>query len=580
MKRAHGVTFNHNPLLDKGLPVWRPRFVLLALLGCSVALIGRAAYLQGVKDDFLQAKGASRYARVIEMPATRGRIMDRNGDVLAVSTPVKSVWAIPEDARLQPAQARRLAGLLDLDVRELNRKLASEKDFAYLKRQLPPEVAQKVAELKLPGIHLQQEYRRYYPGGEVTAHVLGFTGVDDHGQEGIELAYDSKLMGKPGSRRVIKDRRGHIIEDVESIRLPQEGGDVTLSIDSKIQYLAYTALRDVVRKYKAKAASAVVLDARTGEVLALVNNPVFNPNNREGLTGAQLRNRALTDTYEPGSTMKPFTAALGLEKGKYRFDTVIDTSAGRMTIGNATISDSHKHGMLTVAEVIQKSSNIGVAKIALSFPPEQMWTFFDKLGFGAPLGLGFPGEAGGRLRPAKTWRPIEQATMSYGHGLSVTVMQMAHAYLTFARDGELVPVSLTKKLGTPAAGRKVFSAQTAREIRAMLEMVVQPGGTAPAAQISGYRVGGKTGTAQKLEGGRYSRRYVASFVGIAPMSDPRLVIAVMVDEPSGKEYYGGQVAGPVFGQIASGALRALGVAPDAPLVPLQVAQQEAARERM
>lgn len=585
--KARGVTFNHNPLLARDLPVWRPRVVLLALLVGSVVLMGRAAYLQGVNDDFLQAKGESRFSRVIDMPANRGRVLDRNGDVMAISTPVQSVFWSPapkdRDAavkRPEPARVRRLAELLELDVRDLDRKLTDNADFTYLKRQLSPDQAARVVALQLPGIHLQQEYRRYYPGGEVTAHVLGFTGIDDSGQEGVELAFDRQLRGTPGSRRVIKDRRGQIVEDVESIRQPQEGADIHLSIDGKIQYLAYSALKDAVARYRAKAGGAVVLDARTGEVLALVNSPTYNPNDRAALVGAQLRNRALTDTFEPGSTMKPFAAAMGLEKGKFRFDSVIDTSEGRLTIGGATISDAHKHGPLTVAEVIQKSSNVGAAKIALSFDAETMWGYFDRLGFGTPLGLGFPGEAGGRLRPASSWKPIEQATMSYGHGLSVTLMQIAHAYLAFARSGDLIPVTLLRAEGAPIEGRRVYSAQTAREIRSMLEMVVQPGGTAPMAQVAGYRVGGKTGTAHKIEGGRYANKYVASFVGIAPMSDPRLVVAVMIDEPEGSKYYGGTVAGPVFAQIAAGALRSLGIAPDAPPVPVQVAQQESPAGRM
>ncbi|MCB1958121.1 MAG: penicillin-binding protein 2, partial [Rhodocyclaceae bacterium] len=536
--------------------------------------------LQGVNDDFLQAKGESRFARVLQMPANRGRILDRNGDVLAISTPVRSVaWSPPPSeregepaARPEPAKLRQLAALLEMDSRELSRHLSETADFTYLRRQLAPAVADRIAELAIPGIHLEQEFRRFYPGGEVTAHVLGFTGIDDNGQEGVELAYDGVLAGKDGSRRVIKDRRGRIVEDVESIRLPQEGKDLHLSIDSKLQYLAYSALKEAVLENKARAGGVVILDARSGEVLALVNSPSFNPNDRSALAGAQLRNRALTDTYEPGSTMKPFTAAMALEQGKYRFDTVVDTGEGRMTIGNATIRDTKKHGLMTVAEVIQKSSNVGAATMALAFEPEVMWGYFDRLGFGAPLGLGFPGEAGGRLRPAKTWKPIEQATMSYGHGLSVTLMQMAHAYLALARDGDLVPVTLMRAPGAPIQGQRVYSAQTAREIRTMLEMVVHEGGTAPMAQVAGYRVGGKTGTAHKIEAGRYANKYVSSFVGIAPMSDPRIIVAVMIDEPTAGKHYGGSVAGPVFSQIVAGTLRSMGIAPDAPLVPVQVAQ--------
>ncbi len=587
-RKSRSVTFNHNPLLARDLPIWRPRVVLLALLAGSFALVGRAAYLQGVNDDFLQAKGESRFSRVLTMPANRGRILDRNGDVLAISTPVKSVaWSPPgpgkdgeEQPAAEPAQLRKLASLLELDVRALSRRLNETGDFTYLKRQLSPADADKVEALGIPGIHLLQEYRRYYPGGEMTAHVLGFTGVDDNGQEGVELAFDERLSGTDGSRRVIKDRRGRIVEDVESIRLPQQGQDIRLSIDGKIQYLAYSALKEAVGSNKARAGGVVVLDARSGEVLALVNSPSYNPNDRRSLSGPRLRNRALTDAYEPGSTMKPFTAAMALQQGKYRFDTVVDTGEGRMTIGGATIHDTRKHGLLTVAEVIQKSSNVGAAMMALDFKPEVMWGYFDRLGFGTPLGLGFPGEAAGRLRPASSWKPIEQATMSYGHGISVTLMQMAHAYLAFARDGDVVPVTLLRAAAAPIEGQRVYSAQTASQIRSMLEMVVQPGGTAPMAHVAGYRVGGKTGTAHKLEDGRYADKYVASFVGIAPMSDPRIVVAVMIDEPDNGKYYGGSVAGPVFGQIVAGALRSMGVAPDAPLVPVKVAQHGAAAERM
>ena len=571
------MKFSNSPVLSQAVPAWRSRLVVLVLMLCFIGLVGRSLYLQGINNDFLRGKGEARYERVLDIPATRGRIMDRQGDVLAVSTPVKSVWAIPDDAKLQPAQARQLAQLLDMDVRELSRKLGSDKDFVYLKRQIPPDVADQVAALKLPGIHQQQEYRRYYPAGELTAHILGFTGAEDAGQEGVELAFDSQLSGKAGSRRVIKDRRGNVVEDVESIRAPQEGKDIQLALDDKIQYIAYSNLKQAVEQHKAKAGGAVVLDARTGEVLALVNLPTYNPNNRSKLNGAQLRNRALTDTYEPGSTMKPFTAALALEKGKFRYDTPIQTAPGRFTIGNATIHDSHANGVLTVAQVIQKSSNVGIAKIALSFPSETLWDMYDSLGFGTPLKLGFPGEVGGRLRPWKKWQPIEQATMSYGNGISVTLIQLARAYLVFAREGDLIPLSLTKLDSLPPRGKPVFSAQTAKEVRTMMEMVVQPGGTATKAQVAGYRVAGKTGTAHKVDGGQYANKYVASFVGLAPASDPRLIVAVMVDEPSNGVYYGGDVAAPAFSRIMAGALRTLGVQQDAPLKPIIVttdAQEE------
>jgi cell division protein FtsI (penicillin-binding protein 3) len=566
------MKFARSPILSHRVSPGRSRFVIFMLLAGFLALVGRSVYLQGFQNDFLQKKGESRYERVIEISATRGRILDRHGDVLAVSTPVKAIWAIPEDAKLTPSQARQLAGVLEMDLRELNRRLASDKDFVFVKRQIPPDIAAKVVALRLPGIHEQKEYRRYYPSGEVMAHMLGFTGVGDEGQEGVELAMNALLTGKPGSRRVIKDRRGQIVEDVESIRAPQDGKDATLALDAKIQYLAYSQLRQAISDHKAKAGGVVVLDAKTGEVLALANTPTYNPNNRIRLAGAQLRNRAFTDTFEPGSTFKPFTAALALDKGRFRFDTPIQTAPGRLTIGTATIHDAHPHATLTVAEVIQKSSNVGAAIMARSLSPEEMWQMFNSLGFGAPLKLGFPGEVGGRLRPAKSWRPIEQATMSYGHGISVTLMQLARAYLAFARDGDLIPVSLTRVDTPPLGNTTVFSAQTAREVRAMLEMAVQPGGTAPKAQIAGYRVGGKTGTAHKLEGGSYANKYVASFVGFAPASDPRLVVAVMIDEPSNGRYYGGDVAAPVFAQVMAGALRTLGVPQDVPQKPLIMAE--------
>ena len=574
------IKFSRSPLLSERLPPWRQRLVLIVLLGSFATLLARALYLQGINNEFLGDKGRARFERVIDISATRGRITDRHGDVLAVSTPVRSIWAIPEDAQLAPAQSRNLATLLDMDVREVNRKLASERDFVYVKRQLPPELADRVTALKLPGIHQKDEFRRYYPAGEVMAHMLGFTGVEDAGQEGIELAFNSQLSGRPGSRRVIKDRRGNVVEDVESIHPPLEGKDIVLAMDSKVQYLAYSHLKQALEENRAKAGGVVVLDARSGEILALANLPTYNPNNRVKLIGAQLRNRALTDTFEPGSTLKPFTAALALEKGKVRFNTPIQTAPGKMTIGTATISDAHAHGVLTVAQVIQKSSNIGAAKLALSMTPDEMWTMFDSLGFGTPLRLGFPGEVGGRLRPAKSWKPIEQATMAYGHGISVTLIQLARAYQAFARDGDLVPISLSRLDQPPIGGKQVFSAQTAREVRAMLELAVLPGGTAPKAQIAGYRVAGKTGTAHKLEGGAYANKYVASFVGFAPASDPRLIVAVMIDEPSNGKHFGGDVAAPVFAQVMAGSLRTLGVAPDAPLKPLVTASAEPVREEM
>ena len=554
-----------SPALALKFSPWRSRLLLVLLVGWFVALTVRAVYLQGLHNDFLQAKGESRYSRVLSLSATRGMIVDRNNEPLAISTPVESVAASPADIEASPDQIHRIARLLDVETAELRRKLAdSKREFVYLKRQLPPEQAAKIVELGIPGVFLQREYRRYYPAGEVTAHLIGFTDVDDKGQEALELAFDSELTGKAGTRRVIKDRRGHIVEDVESIRTPQDGARVVLSIDARIQYLAFRELRHAVLEHRAKAGGIVVLDAQTGEVLAMANLPTYNPNNRGKLDPRRTRNRAVTDLFEPGSTLKPFTASAALEAGQFRPDTIIQTSPGYLTIGNRTIHDAHPQGALTVAQVIQKSSNVGAAKMALSLPAETMWTLFKEVGFGAVPDSGFPGEVSGRLRAYGSWKPIEQATMSYGHGISVSLLQLARAYTIFANDGELAPLTLTRR-DTPVERTRVLKPQTARAVRAMLELAVQPGGTAPRAQIAGYRVGGKTGTAHKLDGRTYTNKYVSSFIGLAPASKPRLIVAVMLDEPSAGQYYGGTVAAPVFSTVMAGALRLLAVAPDAPV---------------
>jgi cell division protein FtsI (penicillin-binding protein 3) len=549
-------------------PVWRARLVLVVLAAGFALLAGRALYLQALDTEFLQEKGDARSSRLIEVPATRGRIVDRRGDALAVSTPVKSIWAIPNDVELSAAQQRKLAALLDLDARALRRKLeGGARDFAYLKRQVSPDTADAIAALGLKGIYQHREFRRYYPGGELTAHVIGFTGVDDAGQEGIELAFQPQLAGKPGTRRVLKDRLGRIVEDVESIRSAQEGRDLALAIDGKIQSLAFAALQSAVEQHRAKAGALIALDVVSGEVLALVNVPSFNPNNRAKLTGAQLRNRAITDLFEPGSTLKPFTVAAALEAGMVTPTTSISTAPGSLTLARHTIRDVHPAASLSVTQVLQKSSNVGSAKLALGLPSEALWSLYQRVGFGHLPQLGFPGAAAGKLRDYRSWRPIEQATMAYGHGISVSLVQLARAYTVFARDGELVPLTL---LNAPAraSGERVLSAQTARAVRAMLEAAVQPGGTGPRARIAGWRVAGKTGTAHKLDNGGYAAdKYLSSFVGFAPASAPRLVVAVMIDEPAG-QYYGGAVAAPVFAQVMQGALRILEVPHDAPLEAL------------
>jgi cell division protein FtsI (penicillin-binding protein 3) len=559
---SKGVPFVSSPVLATKLPAWRSRVVLFLIFIAFLTLAGRALWLQGMSTDFLQKQGASRYTRTLELPATRGKITDRNGQVLASSIPVKAVWAIPDDVLEAPKEKiRQLADLLDMSERDLRRKLDSDRNFVYLKRQVDLDTVDRILKLGISGIDTRKEYKRYYPEGEVMAHIVGFTNVEDKGQEGMELAFQKTLAGVTGSRRVIKDRLGRIVEDIEAVREPHDGKDLALSIDSKIQYIAFSQLKEAVEKNKAKAGGIVVLDAKTGEVLALANLPTYNPNNRSVLTGAQLRNRVLTDTYEPGSTMKPFTIALALENKIVTPNTMIQTAPGRLTIGTATIGDAHAEGLLSVSQIIEKSSNVGTAKIALQMQPHDMWDLFTGVGFGQQPKIGFPGAVAGRVRPYKSWRPIEQATMSYGHGISVSLLQMAHAYTIFARDGDLIPLTLQRSTDQPI-GQRIVSEKTAHLVRNMLEMAAGPNGTAPQAQVPGYRVAGKTGTAYKIEHGKYVKKYVASFVGFAPVSDPRIIVAVMIDEPSVGQHYGGQVAGPIFSAVTANALRALNVAPD------------------
>ncbi|MGA7750005.1 MAG: penicillin-binding protein 2 [Gallionella sp.] len=554
-----------NPGIAAKLPGWRASALFVTLLAGLAGLLGRGVYLQGIHNEFLQEKGNARYSRVIEVSAHRGMISDRNGEPLAVSTPVESVWASPPDVEADRRQVKKLAQILGLGAEEVkNRLFDTSRDFVYLKRLLPPDQVEKVVSLNLPGVSLQREYRRYYPAGEEAAQTLGFTGQDDNGQEGMELALQDQLAGKPGSQRVIKDNHGYIVEDAGSLHPSKPGSDIVLSLDNNLQHIAYRELESAVKQHRAKSGAVVVMDARSGEVLALANYPGYNPNNRNNTGSKEMRNRAITDLFEPGSTMKPFTVAMAIETGKVRPNTVINTEHGVYMLANRKIHDADPEARLTVAQVIQKSSNIGAAKIALSMKPETMWQGLSDSGFGALTGSNFPGEAPGKLYDPKKWRPIEQATMAYGHGISVNLLQLARAYTIFANDGELKPVSLLK-LNAPASGKKVFSERTTREIRDMLEMVVLPGGTAPLAQVAGYRVAGKTGTAHKLEDGHYVNHYIASFVGFAPVTNPRLVVAVMIDDPEGDEYYGGEVAAPVFSKVTSAALHALSVPNDAPL---------------
>jgi len=574
------MAYKPNVALTVKLQPWRAWLVLGALLALFLMLIGRAVYLQGYKEEFLKEQGQARFTRKLTLEANRGMIVDRNGTPLAISTPVQSIWASPADMDdLSPAQFNELASRLGVDVGELRRKLGDKnRDFVYLRRQMSPEAAQRVLGLGIPGISQQTEYRRYYPAGEVIAHIIGFTDIDNKGQEGFELTRENMLAGKAGSRQVIKDRRGFIVEDIGSIEKPHDGQTLTLSIDSNIQYLAFSELKKAVEENKAKGGGIVVMDARTGEVLALANMPSFNPNNREHMDPASQRNRALTDTYEPGSTMKPFTVSMAMEEGKVTPDTLIPTGNGIMTMGPATIHDTHAHGNITVEQVIQKSSNVGAAKIQLMMDREDIWHFYDGLGFGQLPHSGFPGETTGRLRSWKNWVPIDQAAMSHGNGISVSLIQIARAYEIFASDGLMRPISF-QRLVAPLPGKQIIKPETAQAVRKMLEMVTQPGGTATKAQVVGYRVGGKTGTAYKPEAGGYNMsKYVGSFVGIAPISDPRIVVAVMIDEPSAGKHLGGDVAGPVFSSVVAGSLRMMGVPPDAPQNVQQAQGQPASTE--
>ncbi|MBC7732547.1 MAG: penicillin-binding protein 2 [Bacteriovorax sp.] len=564
---VRSVNYSTSPLLASKTPPWRSK-LLVGLVGLGFCgLLGRALYVQVIGTEFFQRQGEIRYARTLDLPASRGRILDRNGLILASSVPAPSLWAIPKDFDAEPAQRSQLAKLLGMTPKELDDRLDDNPNFVWLRRQVEDPVAREVLALGLKGIHQVREYKRKYPEGEAATHVVGFTNVEDHGQEGIELAHEADLLGRKGTRRVIKDRLGRVVEDIGDSVAPVDGRDIELSIDSKVQFFAYQRIRDAVAEHKAKAGSVVVLDARSGEVLALANYPSYTPADRRNLTGAQLRNRALTDTFEPGSTVKPFIAAWALETGRVKPDTIIHTAPGKVSMGGFVISDSHAHGDLTVAEVIQKSSNIGAMRMGLMFQPREMWELYAQAGFGQKPQLDFPGAVSGRLRPFKTWRPIEQATMSYGYGLSASLFQIAHAYTVFAHDGEFIPVTLTKSTAEGEAarvsGQRVISAQTAQIMRGMMALVTGPGGTAPKAQTIGYSVGGKSGTAYKQEGKGYAvKKYRAWFVGIAPIVNPRIIVAVMVDEPSNGKWYGGDVAAPVFSDLVQQTLRTLGVQPD------------------
>ena len=571
---SKGMAFSKSPVLAVRLPDWRSRVVLFVLFAAFAALGLRALWLQGMSTQFLQKQGKSRYERTLELPATRGKIMDRNGQVLASSLPVKAVWAIPEDVLASPPEKlTQLARLLEMPEAEMRKKLDSDRTFVYLKRQVEMDVIAKIEKLKITGLDTRKEYKRFYPQGEVMTHMVGFTNVEDVGQEGMELAQQKSLVGAPGSRRVIKDRLGRIVEDLGFSREPHDGKDLTLSVDSKLQYIAFTSVKNAVEKFNADAGGAVVLDVHTGEVLAMANYPTYNPNDRKKLTGAQLRNRVITDTFEPGSTIKPLTVALGLDTKRITPNTVFDTGSGRIVVGGRPIRDLHPKPMLTTSGVIQKSSNIGVVKIAQMIPPQEMWELYTKVGYGQAPRFGFPGPTAGRVRPWKSWKPIEYANMAFGHGLSVSLLQMARSYMIFARNGDIIPLSFVKVNEEPV-GQQVISPKTAAQVRTMLESVVGPEGTASRAQVAGYRVGGKTGTAEKIVNGRYSRTdNIGYFVGIAPMSKPRFIIAVMVDNPRGALRQGGNVAAPTAADLAANALRAANIPPDSSVTDIIIPEE-------
>jgi len=570
---VRGVNYATSPLLASKTPGWRSRFIV-ALVGLAfIGLLGRAAWIQLINAEYYQKRGEARFNHRLPTHASRGSILDRNGQLLATSVPTPSIWAIPKDFRATPEQRRRLARLLGYTDKELEQRLANgSQHFTWLRRQAEPEVWRQVQALGIKGVFQDREYRRKYPEGETAAHVVGFTNLDDQGQEGVELAFEKDLQGRKGARGVVKDRLGRVIEDLGLETEASDGADVQLSIDAKVQFFAYQRVREAVAEHRAKAGSVVVLDVQTGEILALANYPSYDPSARARLTGEQLRNRALTDIFEPGSTMKPFVMAWALETGLVKPQSPVNATPGSLVVSGIPIKDSHPYGWLTAQTVIQKSSNIGTVRLAMQMPSHELWELYSRVGFGQKPQIHFPGAVTGRLRPYKTWRPIEQATMSYGYGLSASLLQISRAYTTFARDGEVIPLSMLRH-EEPVSGQRVFSPAVAREVRKMLQMAAGEGGTASKAQTQGYSVGGKSGTAHKQEGAGYATsKYRSWFVGLAPVDKPRIVVGVMVDEPSNGVYYGGAVAAPVFSQVVQQTLRMMNVAPDLEVKPQVMAQ--------
>lgn len=578
LANVRSVNYATSPLLASKTPPWRSRFLVALVAAGFVLLLGRAAYVQIVSTGFYQKEGEKRYAHTLDLPASRGRVLDRNGQILAASVRVPSVWVIPKDFEATREQRRALAKLLGMSLKELADKLDDNPNFVWLKRQVEEERWNDIKALGIKGVYQLPEYKRKYPEGESAAHVVGFTNVEDKGQEGVELAFQQMLQGRDGTRSVVRDRLGRVVEDIGDQTEPVDGRDVTLSVDSKVQFFAYQRIREAVLANKARSGSVVVLDAQTGEVLALANYPSYDPADRSTMQGPQLRNRAITDTFEPGSTMKPFIIGHALDTGRVKPDTLINTAPGSLVVSGFPIKDAHAHEMLSVREVIQKSSNIGAARIAMQMPPREMWELYASVGFGQKPQIHFPGAVTGRLRPYKSWRPIEQATMAYGYGLSASLLQIAQAYTAFARDGEVIGASLLKQDAAPQ-GVRVMSAKTAQEVRKMLQLAAGPGGTGPKAQTLGYSVGGKSGTAHKQEGKGYaSHKYRSWFVGLSPVDKPRVIVGVMLDEPTAGKYFGGDVAAPVFSQVVQQTLRMMSVPPDIDVKPGIVETQPAEEE--
>jgi len=543
----------------------RVTLVVAFFVLAAVSLLARAVQLQVITKDFLNQQADTRHLRTEKISAHRGSITDRNGEPLAISTPVDSVWANPKEIASAVDHVPELARSLDLDPDLLMRRItrSMDKNFLYLKRHISPEQSASVIGLNLPGVNVLREYRRYYPAGEVVGHLVGFTSVDDEGQEGLELAFNHWLSGESGSKRVLKDRLGRSVENVESIQPARHGKDLRSSIDLRLQYVAYRTLKSAIQEHKAESGSIVILDVKTGEVLAMVNQPTYNPNDRAQYSAERYRNRAITDIFEPGSSIKPLILAAAIESGRYRASSMVDTSPGYVVVGPKKIEDTRNHGRVSLTTVLVRSSNVGATKIAMSLDPDQLWNALTKFGLGSLTSSGFPGESAGLLTHYNDWRQINQATLGYGYGVSVTPLQLAQAYAAFGSDGELRPISLVR-LDEPNEGESIVSAETATAIREMMEEVVRPGGTGAEASVDGYRIAGKTGTSWKSAAGGYSEdKYFSVFAGLAPVSDPRLAAVVVIDEPTGDLYYGGEVAAPVFSDVMTESLRLLAVPPDA-----------------